>query len=66
MSWSNEKRKSRLRPVLAQLDAAGEGTFLDLCELLLLYAETMPQGMIKWTHPRVTVHIKHKKPEKKP
>jgi hypothetical protein len=32
--------------------------FLDLCALVLAYSERIG-GMLKWTHPRITVHIKH-------
>lgn len=35
--------------------------FLDICELALAFAAQMPQGMIKWNHPRVLVHIKAQK-----
>lgn len=50
-------QRERLRPILAQLDASGESTFLDLCELLLLLSERV-EGSIKWSHSRVLVHIK--------
>jgi hypothetical protein len=56
-----EEHRERLRPILAQLEASGHSAFLDLCELLLMFAETMPYGMIKWNHPRVLVHIKHER-----
>lgn len=55
---SAAERKQRLERVLTDLDRAGRGTFLDLCELVELYARRV-QGMIKWNHPRVLVHIKH-------
>ena len=58
------KRKERLAPILAQLDAAGESTFLDLCELLVMFSEKMPYGMVKWNHPRVLVHIKMRREPK--
>jgi hypothetical protein len=61
-AFSPEHRE-RLRPILAQLDAAGKSTFLDLCELVLMVAEGI-DGSIKWDHPRVTVHIR-KKPRPK-
>lgn len=50
-------QRERLRPILAQLDASRESTFLDLCELLLLLSERV-EGSIKWSHSRVLVHIK--------
>jgi hypothetical protein len=62
-AFSAEHRE-RLRPILAQLDAARKSTFLDLCELLLMVAEGM-DGSLKWDHPRITVHIR-KKPRVKP
>lgn len=57
-----EQRKERLAAVLAQLDAAGRrfaahSTFLDLCELAVMLAPRVG-GMMKWSHERVTVHIK--------
>lgn len=52
--------RERLLPVLEQLDAAKESTFLDLCELLLMLSERV-DGSIKWNHPRVLVHIKQKR-----
>lgn len=52
-------QRERLRPILDQLDAAGESTFLDLCELVLMLSERI-EGSIKWSHPRVVVHIKQK------
>ena len=55
-----ERRRLRLSPVLEQLDAARESTFLDLCELLLMLSERV-EGSIKWNHPRVLVHIKQRK-----
>ena len=61
-AFSAEHRE-RLRPVLAQLDAEGKSSFLDLCELLLMFAERL-DGSIKWEHPRVTVYIKRKPREK--
>lgn len=50
--------RERLAPVLEQL---GKSAFLDLCELLLMFSEKMPHGMLKWDHPRVLVHIRHPK-----
>lgn len=51
------KHRERLGMVMAQLDAAGESPFLDLCELVLMLSERT-DGMIKFNHPRVVVHIK--------
>ncbi len=50
--------KARLVELSAELD------FLDLCELLLLYA-AKTQMVITWKHPRVTVAIKQLRPPKK-
>lgn len=59
------EHRERLRPILAELDASGHSTFLDLCELVLMLSEQV-DGSIKWTHPRVLVHIKQKpRPSKK-
>lgn len=58
---TEEERRTRLSSVMAQLDAAKQGTFLDLCELVTMFAERT-ECMLKWSHPRgVVVHIKHKK-----
>lgn len=54
--WVRQTRE-RLTPVLAEIDAFQGSTFLDLCELVLMVAERT-DGSIKFTHPRVTVHIK--------
>ena len=56
--------RERLRPILQQLDASGESVFLDLCELVLMLSERV-EGSIKWSHPRVVVHIKQRPREKK-
>ena len=50
--------RERLKPIMAQLEAGGHSVFLDLCELVLMFAEQERYGMIKWNHPRVMVHIK--------
>lgn len=50
-------QRERLTPILAQLDAAGQSPFLDLCELLLMLSERIG-GSIKWNHPRVLVHVR--------
>ncbi len=55
---TKEQRRERLAHVLEKLDADSQGTFLDLCELLLMFADRS-QMMIKWNHPRVLVHLKH-------
>ena len=52
-------QRERLALILAQLDAAGGSTFLDLCELVLMLSERI-DGSIKWEHPRVVVHIKQR------
>ena len=57
---ATERRRRRLDPLLEQMDAAKESTFLDLCELLLMLSERV-EGSIKWNHPRVLVHIKQRK-----
>ena len=59
-----QERRARLQPILDALDASGYSTFLDLCELLLLLSERVG-GMIKFTHPRILVHIKHPRPARK-
>ena len=59
-----KRRRERLAPILAELEAAGESSFLDLCEMLLMLSERVT-GMIKWSHPRVLVHIKHPRNAKK-
>lgn len=56
--------RARLGRVLAELDREGRGTFLDLCELVVLYAERV-NGMMKWQGPRVVVHIQHPQRVKK-
>jgi len=56
----SSEHRERLAPILAQLDAEGYSTFLDVCELVLMLAERT-DGMLQWDHPRVTVHIKMKK-----
>lgn len=55
-----ETRRARLSSVLADLDAAGQGTFMDLCDLVRMFAERTTM-MIKWNHPLALVHVKHKK-----
>lgn len=42
-----EERRARLESVLDELDAAGQSTFLDLCELLLMLSKRV-QGAIRW------------------
>lgn len=59
-----KEHRERLAPLLAQLDAAGHSTFLDLCEMLLMFSEKTSLGMLKWDHPRVLVHIKRVRPPK--
>lgn len=61
MSLSN---RERLQPVLDRLECDSKSVFLDLCEMLLMFAETMPHGMIRWDNPRVLVHIRHPKKPK--
>lgn len=53
------EQREKLAPILAQLDAMEGSTFLYLCELVLMLAERSSGGMLKFTHPRITVHIKH-------
>lgn len=64
-----EQTTARLAPILAQLEAMGDGhggsTFLDLCQLVLMYSEQVA-GTIKWNHPRVLVHIKQRKAARAP
>ena len=57
-------RRARLQLVLDRLAAEG-APFLDLCELVELYARDTVHGMVKWTSPRVIVHIKRKRAPKK-
>lgn len=59
LAFSTEHR-ARLAPILQQLDDAGQSTFLDLCELVLMLSERT-DGMLKFDHERVKVHIKLKR-----
>jgi hypothetical protein len=59
MTETNEQRQDRLRPILDQLKASKNSAFLDLCELVLMYAAEV-DGSIKWDHPRVVLHIRQR------
>lgn len=54
---STRDKRRRLAPVLATLEAMDQSVFLDLCELVVMVSEKVT-GMIKFTTPRVVVHIK--------
>lgn len=45
------------RETAAQLIQEHALGFLDICLLAVVFAEQI-DGMLKWTHPRVVVHIK--------
>ncbi|HEY3493808.1 MAG TPA: hypothetical protein VGK73_03945 [Polyangiaceae bacterium] len=60
--WRKAQRQ-RLQPVFAILEEMskepGVSLFLDLCELTLMVAARVDGGL-KWTHPRVVVHIRQR------
>lgn len=62
-SPDSAEHRARLAPVLAQLEAAGESVFLDLCVLTEMLAERVG-GSLRWNSTRVTVHIKQKRKAK--
>lgn len=55
----SKEHRARLQPILDQLKAADESVFLDLCELVLMLAESV-DGSIKFSHERVMVHIEQR------
>lgn len=60
MTESKEQRRARLQPILDQLSTIpGNAVFLDLCELVLMFAARV-NGSIKWDHPRCVVDIRQR------
>jgi hypothetical protein len=59
MKETREETRARLAPVLEQLRASGAPVFLDLCELVLMFAADV-QGSVEWDHPRVVVKIRQR------
>ena len=57
---SMKEHRERLRPLLDLLKGHGRSEILDLCELMLMVAETT-DGSLEWDHPRVLVKIRQKK-----
>lgn len=56
---SSAARRARLRPVLEKLKKSPYPVFIDLCELVILFAEDV-DGSIKFDHPRVVVWIRQR------
>lgn len=53
------EHRARLLPVMAELDAAGESVFLDLCELVTMLSERVG-GSLEFESDRVHVQIRQK------
>lgn len=52
------ERRARLRPLFEQLgDGRGGSTFLDLCEMISMFEEKIPNTEMEWKTGRVTVRI---------
>lgn len=51
--------EARLQPILDLLESQGHSVFLDLCQLVLMFARKV-DGSIQWDHPRCVVNIRQR------
>ena len=61
---STISHRARLKPILDHLHSMNHSVFLDLCELLSMFSESV-NGSVGWSNERVTVRIKRRAKEPK-